>query len=174
MLHDTFLPQFQFSEKHSILISTTPKKIFPNIVTLNASSSWIIRALLLLRGIPASTGDGIDGWKKMGFVLLDYHDNKEIILGLIGQFWKANGAIQRCTVEEFQSFKNTAFAKATWNFEIIPQGENKCVLQTETRIYGPDEKVRKNFKRYWTLIQPFSGIIRMQMLKAIKNKSEKF
>jgi hypothetical protein len=174
MLHDTFLPHFHFSEKHSILISATPEKIFPGIVTLNASSSWIIRVLLFLRGIPASTSHGMEGWKKMGFVLLDHHENKEIILGLIGQFWKANGAIQHCTADEFQSFNDTSYAKATWNFEIIPQGENKCILQTETRIYCPDEKVRKNFKRYWTIIQPFSGIIRMQMLKAIKRTSEKF
>ncbi len=141
-------------------------------MNLDASESWIIRILLALRGIPASISKGIEGWKKMGFVVLEHQVDKEIILGLIGQFWKISGKIQHCNAEEFTSFTDPKFVKATWNFEVTPQGTNQVLLETETRIYCGDENVRKKFKRYWFFIQPFSGLIRMQMLRLIKRKAE--
>jgi hypothetical protein len=172
ILQSKYLPEFHFSEKHSILISASAMKVCAIIPDMDASESWIIRMLLALRGIPAGTSKGIEGWKKMGFVILEHQTDKEIILGLIGQFWKISGEIQHCTAEEFTSFANPEFAKATWNFVVTAQNANQILLETETRIYCPAEKVRKKFKRYWFFIQPFSGLIRKQMLKIIKRKAE--
>lgn len=172
MLQSKYLHEFHFNEKHSILITASPAKVSALIPKMNASESWIIRTLLALRGIPAGTSKGIEGWKKMGFVVLEHQVDKEIILGLIGQFWKISGKIQHVTAEEFTSFADPDFAKATWNFVVTKQNGNQVLLETETRIYCPDEKVRKKFKRYWFFIQPFSGLIRMQMLKIIKRKAE--
>lgn len=172
MLHSKYLTEFHFNEKHSILISASPTKVSALIHDLDASESWIIRMLLALRGIPTNTSKGIDGWKKMGFVVLEHQPDKEIILGLIGQFWKISGKIQQFKAEEFTSFADPKFVKATWNFEVTPHNANQVLLETETRVYCPDENVRKKFKRYWFFIQPFSGLIRMQMLKIIKRKAE--
>lgn len=171
MLHQKYLPDFDFHEKHSIVISTTPAKVWTLIPEMDASSSWIVRALLAMRGIPRNTSKGIEGWKKMGFTILEQTDH-EIILGLIGQFWKVNGNIQRVMAEEFNSFRDNRFAKATWNFEIIPQDNNRVLVETETRIKCLDESTRKKFSRYWFLIRPFSGLIRIEMLKAIKRQAE--
>ena len=172
MLQQKYLPEFHFSEKHSILISASPEKVSAIIPDMDASESWIIRMLLALRGIPAGTSRGMEGWKKMGFVVLEHQTDKEIILGLIGQFWKISGKIQQCTAQEFVSFTDPEFAKATWNFVVTLQDSNRVLLETETRIYCLDEKTRKRFKRYWFFIQPFSGLIRMQMLKIVKRKAE--
>jgi len=172
MLHDKYLPEFHFSEKHSIRISASPEKLNSILSDFDASGSWIIRILLALRGISSETSRGIEGWKKMGFVVLEHQQDKEIILGLIGQFWKLAGKIQRVDADEFVRFNNPEFAKATWNFEITPNGDNQVALETVTRIYCDDERVRKRFGRYWFFIQPFSGLIRMQMLKIIKRKAE--
>jgi len=171
MLQQKYLPDYHFTEKHGIVISASPAKVYSTSCELDASSSWIVRVLLALRGIPSKTSKCIEGWKKMGFVVLEQQD-KEIILGLIGQFWKISGKIQPCVAAEFTSFSNPEFAKATWNFEIIPQGGNQVVVETETRIFCCDENVCKKFKRYWFLIQPFSGLIRTEMLKIIKRKAE--
>lgn len=172
MLQEKYLPQFHFSEKHSILIHASPEKVSSVTENLDASSSWIIRLLLTLRGIPHSTSKGIDGWKKMGFVVLEQHPGKEIILGLIGQFWKATGKIQRCTKEQFISFDDPGFAKTIWNFELSTQADNQVLLETETRIFSLGETVRKKFARYWFFIRPFSGLIRAEMLRIIKKKAE--
>ncbi len=172
MLQHKYLPDYHFNEKHGIIISSSPSKVYSIICELDASSSWIVRVLLALRGIPRDTTAGIEGWKKMGFTVLEQKKDKEIILGLIGQFWKVSGKIQPCTAEEFTSFNNPDFAKAVWNFEITQQGENQVLLETETRIFCPVETIRKKFGRYWFFIKPFSGIIRTEMLKVIKRKAE--
>jgi hypothetical protein len=172
VLQEKYLPGFHFNEKHSIVISASPEIIASQIETLDASSSWIVRALLAMRGIPKGTSKGIEGWKKMGFILLEQQD-KEIILGLMGQFWKASGNVQKVEAEKFVSFSDSEFAKATWNFEIKPYKTNQVVLETETRILCMNENTRKKFGRYWFFIRPFSGLIRMQMLKAIKKKAER-
>ena len=169
---EKFLPEFHFSEKHSIQISALPPTVSAQITDLNVSDSWIIRSLLTLRGIPRKTSTGIEEWKKMGFVVLEHQPDQEIILGLIGQFWKISGKIHHCSAEEFISFKNPEFAKAVWNFKIIPPDGNQLQLETETRISCPDPGVRKKFGRYWFFIKPFSGLIRMEMLKIIKRKAE--
>ncbi len=173
MLQQKYLPDFHFHEKHSIIISAHPQRVSAVMSDLDASSSWIIRVLLAVRGISRKTSTGIEGWKKMGFVVLEQQPDKEIILGLIGQFWKARGNIQRFAPEDFISFSDNRFAKATWNFEIKPRNEKQVVLETETRIVCLDEAIRKKFRRYWFFIRPFSGLIRIEMLKIIKRKAEK-
>jgi hypothetical protein len=143
MLQSKYLPEFHFSEKHSILISTSPEKLDTLLSDFDSSGSWIIRTLLALRGISSETSKGIEGWKKMGFVVLEHQPNKEIILGLVGQFWSVRGNIQKIRPEEFIQFSDSNYAKATWNFEIIPQNNNQLRLVTETRIQCTDEKTRK-------------------------------
>ena len=125
-----------------------------------------------MRGIPRKTSSGIEGWKKMGFVILEHQPDQEIILGLIGQFWKASGGIQSFRPEEFVPFHNPGFSKALWNFKITLHDEKHVRLETETRIFCTDEKTRSRFARYWFFIRPFSGLIRIEMLKIIKRKAE--
>lgn len=172
MLLEKYLPRFHFNEKHSTLISASPSTVSARISELNVSDSWIVRTLLALRGIPRKTSRGIEGWKKMGFVVLEHHQDKEIILGLIGQFWKVSGKIEPCLPEEFVPYRNPDFVKAVWNFKITPREKNQVLLETETRIFCGEEKTRKKFARYWFFIRPFSGLIRIEMLKIIKRKAE--
>ena len=45
--------------------------------------------------------------------------------------------------------------------------------KTETRVYCLDEVSRKRFKLYWMLIRPFSGLIRREILQAVKRNAER-
>ena len=63
------------------------------------------------------------------------------------------------------------FAKAVWNFSVDGKG-NESLLTTETRVRCLDDASRKSFGFYWTFIQPFSGLIRREMLKIVKKKAE--
>lgn len=168
MLQDKFLPQYQFSEKHSIQIKASAEEVYNSVLNMNFSDSWIISVLFKLRGLPSGTIKGIEGLREMGFTLLETEINKEIMLGLVGQFWKPHGNIQACTPEEFKEFNKADFAKTTWNFEIIKIDDSQIKLETETRIFAMSETVRKRFARYWFFIKPFSGLIRMEILRSIK------
>jgi hypothetical protein len=58
------------------------------------------------------------------------------------------------------------------NIALIPRDDGNVQVTTETRIYSPDDVSRRNFRWYWSLIGPFSGIIRKEWLRLIKQRAE--
>jgi hypothetical protein len=169
-LHDKYLQQYDFNEVHRTIIDAPPEVIYRLAQDLDFSDSWIIQMLFFLRGLPAKE----ISIKRLGdqkFTILEEVPNKEVMIGLIGEFWKPSGNLQFFTAETFSTFKGP-YAKATWNF-MLESKEGKTVLSTETRIACPDPKTKKAFARYWFVIGPFSGLIRKEMLRAIRVKAER-
>ena len=165
-LHDQFLPEYDFSEYHETQINATRDAIVATMMRGDFTKSWIIRLLFRLRGLPSNLSRGLVSAEEMGFCLLAKTDS-EIMLGLIGQFWKPSGVIQKVLPAQFVSCTDPAFARATWNFKITGNAP-PYTLSTETRILCPSKEVQKKFGRYWLFIRPFSGLIRREMLKSIK------
>src|SRR5439155_412805 len=60
---------------------------------------------------------------RLGFVELGREDGEEIVLGLIGRFWRPGGGIVRIEPGEFTTFDRPGFAKAAWNFRVLREGE---------------------------------------------------
>lgn len=94
-----------------------------------------------------------------------------MVIGLVGKFWTIAGGLQKIDAESFKPFDTAGYAKAVWNFSLDAHGENTRLV-TETRIKCLDDDSRRSFGRYWMFIQPFSGLIRMEMLKTIKRRAE--
>ena len=106
------------------------------------------------------------------FRKLDEEPGHELVLGLVGRFWTVFGDIQKIrSAVDFCEFEKPGYAKAVWNFSVADEGNGSRVA-TETRIKCLDGASRRSFGRYWTLIRPFSGLIRMEMLHAIKRRVE--
>lgn len=171
MLQDKYLSEYHFDEKHSIDINATIPQVFPCIENLDFSHSKIIRILFSLRGLPPSMMN-TTGLERHRFYVLEHKQDDEIIIGLIGQFWKASGNLQVFEPDEFIPFDKLGFAKATWNFRLEALTPQSTRLETITRIYCTDPRSRIKFSRYWFFIKPFSGLIRTEMLKALKRKVE--
>jgi hypothetical protein len=97
---------------------------------------------------------------------------EELVLGVLGRFWTVSG--ERCAnvgVETFHVGPPAGLALAGWNFTIAPFRDGLSVLRTETRVLcAPD--VRRKFGLYWRLIRPGSGLIRREMLGAIRRAAE--
>lgn len=172
MFQDKYLPEYHFDEKHSIVINASVSKVFPCIEDLDFSHSKVIRLLFALRGLPASMMN-ITGLEEHRFYTLGRKQDDEIVIGLIGQFWKPSGNLQVFKTNEFVPFKEPGFAKSTWNFKLVPLTPQSTYLETVTRIYCTDGLSRKKFSGYWFFIKPFSGLIRKEMLRALKRKAER-
>jgi hypothetical protein len=170
MLQEKYLPSFHYSARHSIVVHATPEKVFPSVLAPDFSRSWIIRLLYSLRGIPATTVS-LKGLPTGKFIPLEVLQNEEIIIGVIGRFWKPSGELLSFEPKEFIALNPKGVAKASWNFRLIPDG-NDTRVETETRIFCTDEKCRRKFSRYWFIVRPFSGLIRREMLNAIKRTAE--
>jgi hypothetical protein len=172
MLIDKYLSDFHFSEKHSLSILSDNATISLVLESIDFQDSKIIRFLFWLRGMPSKMLS-IQGLTKSSFTELERIQNEEIVIGLIGQFWKSNGNLQKFEPLEFITFDKPNFLKAVWNFTIVLQENNYYSLSTETRVFCTDEISKRRFSKYWFFVRPFSGLIRMEMLRAIKKSAER-
>ena len=106
------------------------------------------------------------------FYRLKQLENREIVIGIIGQFWKPVARpVKINSLEEFLSFDRDGFCKAALNLRIVESGPSVCDVITETRVlsYGSAEA---QFREYWRVIAPFSGLIRREILRKIKQRAE--
>ncbi|HYC85347.1 MAG TPA: hypothetical protein VEB86_09000 [Chryseosolibacter sp.] len=172
MLQDKYLPTFDFFEHHSIQVASPPERIFPLIDELDLGQSRLIRFLFLLRGMGADMTLK-HGLLQENFVELEKISDQELALGLVGQFWRPSGNLQKLSPAEFLAFNTEDFAKAVWNFRLTRAGHQATMVETETRILCLGGRARRRFSFYWFFIKPFSGIIRMEILRLIKRTAER-
>lgn len=182
---DDFLPRYDFYERHLVTVNTLPvdaysatKELLPREI------SSIVFMMLAVRNLPnyfLGRYESPYGISKPflsllvdnGFILLE-DSVQEIVLGMIGQFWKPSGGIdiKLDNPDEFLHFDKPNYAKVAANLSFQSKGD-KTLVGTETRIWLPDEKTRKKFAIYWRIISIGSGLIRIMWLNAIKRKAEK-
>lgn len=172
MLIDEFLPAYDIAERHQILIDASLQDVYAAARILDLSHARLTRWLFRLRGIPATRKFTLENFQRMRFVLLGEHRDQEMVLGLVGQFWKPSGRLRRVDVEGFCNFREAGYAKAVWNFHLTQEGPHRVRLTTETRIHCLDEASRRSFRLYWHLIGRFSALIRREVLQSIKKEAE--
>ncbi|HKP68880.1 MAG TPA: hypothetical protein VJV05_06330 [Pyrinomonadaceae bacterium] len=171
MLIDEFLSDYDFVETHDISIRASPAEIYRAANEVDFSDSYAIKFLLGLRGL--STGNvTLRSLTQTRFEVLAETPGRELLLGLVGKFWTPRGDMQKIDAASFKDFKSSGYAKAVWNFAVhADNGESR--LTTETRVKCLDRASRIKFAFYWTVVRPFSGLIRNEMLRLIKIRAEK-
>lgn len=97
---------------------------------------------------------------------------REIVIGVVGRFWRPTGNIRKdVEPEAFMSFLEPGYCKAAWNFRLEAMDEHRTRVVTETRVQSLDRKSRFRFLLYWTVVGPFSGLIRILMLRELEAQS---
>jgi hypothetical protein len=169
MLIDDFLPEYDFSERHEIIVPA------PKDVVRRAADSWrpdsslLWRWLVRMRGLGRLSGTLREWAEANGFLCLaetEYED----VFGQAGRFWSPNeraALVSPRTVEEFRGLTDPRVAVAVMSTVIEPQGSGTR-LYTETRVRCLGASSRRWFRLYWLLIRPFSGLLRHAMLRGIK------
>ncbi len=171
MLIDQVLPTCDISARYQMDIHAPIERVYSSARCLDMSDSWMVRWLYRLRGLPQSSLT-LDGMLKWGVVLLADQPSQEIVFGLIGRFWTHFAQIQPVTADTFVDFRQPGYAKAVGNIAFLPRDNGIVRVATETRVYCPDDASRRNFRLYWLVIGPFSGIIRKEWLRLIKQQAE--
>lgn len=170
MLIDEFLPDYDFDERHSVEINADAAAVYEAAKDADLGESFVVRLLLTLRGMPTG-GLTLRNLAYSKFRILAESPASELVIGLAGRFWTPWGDLQDVDETNFREFDKPGYAKAAWNFS-IDETSGGSLLQTETRIKCLDPASRRNFGFYWTFIQPFSGLIRAEMLRTIKRRAE--
>jgi hypothetical protein len=177
---DDYMPQWEVRERHRTEVSAAPGEVFASVKAIDMSRSPLIRWLFRLRELPAAfsgrgrrrLGMNLDAFQRFGFVMLEERPDEEIVLGLVGKFWRPAGNVQRMSRDEFLSFGRRGYAVAAVNFRVRPS-DGGTLFTTETRVRCTDGASRRRFRAYWTVIGPFSGFIRWEMLRLVKTDAER-
>jgi hypothetical protein len=179
MLIDEFLPIYDFDERHETTIHAPAEKVYAALNSFDFNESAIISWLFWLRGLTCkenrkATAKALTlrDMTKFDFVLLGEKRDEEILFGLVGKFWSPKGDLQKVKPEEFSAFAKEGFAKAAWNFSLSEIGEAEIRLKTETRVQCLGKSCHESFRFYWRFVKPFSGWIRRETLRLIKQKAE--
>jgi len=171
-LQDKYLPKAEIRKTVTETIGAAPDRVYDELLRLDFSASRLTRLLFRLRGLPARRGQGIEDLLSFGFVKLEEIPKQGFILGLIGRFWTPTGHLARFKPDQFNILETHTQAKATWSFE-VRNVNGTSVITTETRIQCPTRRIRRRFRLYWFFVQPFSTLIRREILKTLKREAEK-
>ena len=174
MLIDEFMTVYDFRERHETNIRAGVKEVYAALDSTDFNESWIVWGLTTLRGLGfgrSSEKTTLRDITKDRFAVLGEKPDAEMLLGLAGKFWTLGGNLQKVDAASFKEFNEKGFAKAVWNFS-LHDANGETLLKTETRIRCLDEESRQSFALYWTVVKPFSGLIRTEMLRLIKEKAE--
>jgi hypothetical protein len=178
---DEFLPEFDFSERHEIFVSATPKATLAAARGLAPRDVPLLLVLLSVRSVPylvsrrrpmvTPGGSILEQSARVGFArLADRPD--ELVLGVVGKFWRPDSGVLALPAADFARFAEPGWTKAVVGFEAGPSGSG-CLLSTETRIQATDDSARRKFGLYWLLIRPGSAAIRRAWLRAIRKRAER-
>ncbi len=170
---DEFLPVYEFSERHRLAIAASPERIDAAVRAVSLAEIPVARALWWLRRLGRPNGNVgqpfVSGALERS-VVLDDVPGEGVVLGLTGQFWRLRGGDagpRPRSREEFLAYDRPDACKAVIDFRVGP-----ALLSTETRVHVPDAAARRKFRRYWLVILPFSGLIRIMFLRAARRLAE--
>ena len=179
MLIDSFALDPDAVETHSIVINASREAVYGILWTADLGSSLVIKLLLVLRSLPGFVSGGFRELPRnqkitlqtlidSGFGILAEKPGEEIVLGVKGRFWRPISNLSPFRREDFEGPVPEGFAHAVWNFSIKEVSGGRTVLSTETRVTCGDPASRRKFRAYWFFVRPFSGLIRLLMLRAVK------
>jgi hypothetical protein len=173
LLLDRFIPHGDFSERHDIGVDAPATTAWNAVRNVDLGEDPIIRGLLKLRGMRPGKRLSLDDVSQFGFVMLGEEPGVEIVLGVVGKFWRPTGNVHPIEAERFTRFDDEGFAKAAWNFRVIERNPSRSLVVTHTRVVCNDAGARRSFRRYWLFVRPFSGLIRRRALSRIKRDAER-
>jgi hypothetical protein len=153
---DAYLPAYHFVTRHEVAVAAEAARVDRALREVTFKEVPLVRGLLLARGLGArKASDSVLSTMVPRSTVLEDVPGEGVILTLSGQFWRLRGR------------GDGAPATAVVDFRAHPGS-----LTTETRVHVPDPRSRRKFARYWRVVRPFSGLIRVLVLRAAKRRAE--
>jgi len=163
-LTNKYLSDYDYNEIHSIIVNNNLENCYHATMNLDLSKSKIINFLFRLRGLPFSKTKLSELTQNLRFTLLE----ESKYTGFIYGFWAKSKVEWINNKKEFINGGKDYRVKSIWSFQFIEKNENECEIITETRVKCLTKKSKILFSIYWFFVKPFSGLVRIEMLKLIK------
>lgn len=167
-LIDKYMPHYTFNELHENIVNCPIENVYQIAKDFDLSKSKIIAFLFKLRGLPTKRMKLQSFINDIGFTNLEENAPYENLIG----FWARMKIAKIPSYDDFINDSISPYLKAVWNFQFEPLEKGITKVRTETRVLCIAPISKLTFRLYWTIIKPFSGLIRIKMLNVIKNDAE--
>jgi hypothetical protein len=179
-LLDRFIPEPEVAEHHRTDINAPADVVMAAARDMEFLKSPVIRAIfkareLALGGEPDDREHPtalIDQMQSIGWVVLAERPGRELVLGAVTQPWQAAPVFRSVPAGEFLAFAEPGYVKIVWTLRADPIDEARSSFQTETRVCTTDAAARRRFRNYWSFVAPGVEVIRMAMLRPLKQAAE--
>ena len=178
---DEVLPRYDQRERHHTWIAAPPRLVWQALHSLKVRDLPLTNGLARLRGGPrawlaGTADDAALDQQALNAVApreLLADPPHELVLGDIARYSAlAPGRpdIPRGDLAVFTAFTEPGWSKVAMNFRFTGERDGTR-LSTETRVFGTDDTARAAFRPYWLLVRVGSGLVRHDILRAVRARS---
>ncbi len=183
---DDVLPVYRHCDRHTTHIGTPPEVVWSALHAVSNHDLRLTSLLMSVRTLPTRLPGGgpsrdgapadrgfIEAFLERGFRALRVDPPSTLVAGAAGQPWRLTGGEYADVVdlEGFLAFGRPGFVLMATSFEL---DELRCGtrLSTETRVQPTDAAAARAFRPYWWAIRGGSGLIRRDVLQAVRRRAE--
>jgi hypothetical protein len=181
---DEFLLEAPHRTRYAIRVATGADAAWTAMRSITAHELALTRILMAIRTLSPSRlrPDGDDAERPVletflerGFTVLREDEPRTLVLATTGQPWRLRGAQLHAPADAaaFAAYDEPGAVRVAMSFELGAASPGASDLATETRIAPTDADAARTFARYWTLVRPGSDIVRLDVLRAVRQRAER-
>ncbi|MFG2718597.1 hypothetical protein ACGFW5_09890 [Streptomyces sp. NPDC048416] len=166
---DEVMPRWHFRKRrHQVRIEGSGEAVLRAVGQVTWSQVPLFSSLLRVASFGRVRRDPeqpvLDEFLSSGFVVLSRSDRELVLAAVSGSeaFPEDRGGAR---LDWFLAHAEPGSTKLAFSFRYADG-----VLSTETRVLGADETARRQFRRYWTLIRFPAGLVRREILHAVRRR----
>lgn len=175
-----YLPHPRHVEIHRITVQAPPDAAWYAARHFDGASIPWVRVLFDLRSLPskllgrettpaAEARLGVDSitTRGTGFQVLEELPGEEVVVGAIGRFWELDIPFASVPASQFAAFAERGWGKVAWAIRVEPF-ERGSQIVLELRTGATDDESWKSLQSYFSVIGPFSHLIRSSVMAHIE------
>jgi hypothetical protein len=177
---DRVLPRCAHSEVHATDVGASPELVWAALHAVTAGELPLTRMLTTVRGLGRGGGGDrpvLGAFVHRGFAVVIDEEPRALALAAAGQPWRPRGGetVRLADPEAVASFDRSGFVVMAMSFALEPLGGHaggRTRLTTETRVQPTDAAAARSFRPYWWAIRAGSGLIRHDLLRAVRRRAQ--
>jgi hypothetical protein len=177
---DRVLPQFAHREVHTVDVGAAPELVWAALHEVSGSELPLTRVLTTLRGLGTRRAGTpfLEAFAARGFTVVLDEEPRAFAAAAAGQPWKLRGSetVRLADAAAVAQFERPGFVLMGLSFALESlggHGGGRTRLTTETRVQPTDQGAARAFRPYWWAIRAGSGLIRHELLRAVRRRAER-